>query len=504
MKVVSLDRRKRILWLQWLPVIGITFLLILNAPDAYSSLAAAIIVGFLLANLVPPFLPYHCFQSQALYYVLIVGNIFFISTAIFLTGEARSELYAFFFLILLIATIGRSLVRLLISSLAISLLYLWMLYHSGQPVFEGGFLVRILFLFIVGLFFGYLAYLLKTERLPVEGDFTVELFEFGKTLAQAPDLESLHIQIPTLVSPIMGADTCELAIIEEQRIKRRIFQDPSRHDVPLLYINRSIHEKAHSSDKTYVSTGFKKDLSFIKKEDFSFYPYREYMAKSWKTHTQLSGVLAVYRKAKPWESRDEKRFQLLVGQAVLALENARLLQELESQARTDGLTGLANHRYFYDRLEEELSRAERQKYPLSIIMIDVDHLKSVNDTRGHRVGDEVLRRVARLLNTITRRMDTAARYGGDEFAMVLPETSPDQSHSLSSRILKEIKSLKFEEVSEISVSIGTATFPTDGDTITSLIENADQALYFAKAEGGARTYRYSRRLGEPPQAPSEQ
>ena len=175
----------------------------------------------------------------------------------------------------------------------------------------------------------------------------------------------------------------------------------------------------------------------------------------------------------------------------MALDYACLLQDLESQARTDGLTGLANHRYFYDRLEEEVSRARRQNHPLSVIMMDLDELKRINDTYGHLAGDEILRRVADLLKSITRRMDIAARYGGDEFAVVLPETGAKQAHAFCNRMLKEAESLKFEEISGISISVGICTFPEGGDGVANLIDCADQALYHAKSQGGGRTYQHT-------------
>ena len=499
------EKRKQLLRLQWLLVIGVSCLLTFNDLNPFFSRGDFLVVVFFLLNIMLLQLPHHYFQKQSLYYLLVLCDVFFICMAILLAEEASSDLYIFFFLILIMVTIGRNLGVLVLGSSAICGLYMWMVHSTGEFVLTSGFLVRIPFLFIVALFFGYLVYLQKSDRFPAETDFTVELFEFGKTLSQASNQESLYAQIPQLVGRIMGTDACELVIIDAQQIKRRTFQDPTQSNrPPSIDVDKSIHKKAYDSADTYVSEEFQNDPNFVDKEDFYFYPYRKYMAKSWKTQMQPSAVLAVYRREAPWDSLDQRRFQLLVGQASLALENVGLLQELESQARSDGLTGLANYRYFYDRVEEELSRAERQQYPLSIIMIDLDHLKKINDTHGHRVGDKVLQRIGKLLKTITRRMDITARYGGDEFAMALPASSADQAHTFCNRILSEVESLKFEEIPEISISVGSATFPGDGANLTRLIENADQALYYAKTQGRGRSYRYSQQASGRPEPPPDE
>ena len=489
-EVIVFERRKQILRLQWLLVIGTSTLLIFNDPDPSFSFAEMIVVVFFLANIIPFHLPLHYFQKPLLFYVLVLFDVLVIFMAIMVTEKASSDLHIFFFLILIMAAIGRSLGLLLLGSLAICGLYTWTVYSEGPFILTSDFLVRIPFLFIVGLFFGYLVYFQKGEPFPAKTKLTVELFDFGKALARAPNAEALYAQIPRLVSRIMGTDACELVIIDRQQIKQRTFQDPTLPNLPpTIDVDRSIHKKVYDSENAYLSERFQNDPNFIDKMDFSFYPYRKYMAKSWQTEMQPSAVLAVYRKEGSWDTLDQNKFELLVGQASLALENMSLLQKLESQSRSDGLTGLANYRYFCDRVEEELSRADRQKYPLSIVMVDLDHLKKINDTHGHQIGDKVLERVGKLLKNITRRMDITARYGGDKFAVVLPASSAEQAQAFSNRLISEVESLKFEEIPEISICVGGATFPGDGDTVARLIGNADQALDYAKtAQGGTPSH----------------
>ena len=136
-----------------------------------------------------------------------------------------------------------------------------------------------------------------------------------------------------------------------------------------------------------------------------------------------------------WSRRERERqftpeelelAQALAEQAAVAIEHARLYRISEQRAITDGLTGLYNHRYFYERLGQEVARAARYDTPVSLLMIDIDDFKAYNDSRGHVAGDEVLRDVAGILSGALRRgVDIAARYGGEEFAVILPNTPPD-------------------------------------------------------------------------------
>lgn len=495
-QIDRIDKRRHVLWLQWLLVIAVAYLLDSNDPQPryiFTTIDAIILLS-IAANLPLFFIPRRIFEETALDYLLVFCDILFVSLAIYFTGQATSEFYLFFFVILIMAATGQNLKALILGVLTISGLYTWLVYTTGQFSLTSGFLLRIPFLFVVGLFFGYLVHLqkLKEERLQAESEFTVDLFEFGKALAKANDTEILHARIPRLIKAIMSADACELIIVEDERIVQRVFQNQYDREFPYLEIHNSIHEAAFETDELYSCGDIQAEAKFAEQEDFTLYPYASYMAKSWKVHARVSGVLAVFRENKcSWTDHDAKKFQFLGEQSVLALQHARLLQELESQARTDGLTGLANHRHFHERMEEELSRARRKHYALSLLMLDMDRFKQINDSYGHRAGDEILRRVATLLKVTTRRMDIPARYGGDEFAVILPETNAEQAQILYNRILNEFRNMKFDEAPEASLSIGSASFPEDGQTVSRLIETADQALYRAKAEGRARAYRYS-------------
>ena len=186
--------------------------------------------------------------------------------------------------------------------------------------------------------------------------------------------------------------------------------------------------------------------------------------------------------SKQYEKRlEETQKKLRVNQERLADANTRL----EALAAMDGLTGVKNRRAFDDRLVEEVARARRYGSELSLVLLDVDHFKSYNDTFGHPRGDEVLRQVGRLLVRTMRDTDFAARYGGEEFAIILSRTDREGAQQLAERLRRAIESATWDD-RPITASVGVATFGRDADSPERLIELADRALYRSKEDGRNR------------------
>jgi diguanylate cyclase (GGDEF)-like protein len=180
----------------------------------------------------------------------------------------------------------------------------------------------------------------------------------------------------------------------------------------------------------------------------------------------------------------------MAQEAAMALDNARLYETARNLADRDPLTGFFNHRYLHERLSEEVVRAIRTRRPLSVVMLDLDDFKLVNDTFGHVYGDRVLAHVADLIRSTLRQSDVAARYGGDEFALILPETDHDDAARAAERILAAFRASPFaaegRQPFPVGASIGIASHPYDGRTATELIAVADAGLYGAKDAGGNR------------------
>lgn len=176
----------------------------------------------------------------------------------------------------------------------------------------------------------------------------------------------------------------------------------------------------------------------------------------------------------------------LVAENILTREYAN--EGLLTFAFTDFLTGLKTRGYFEQQLELELKRCERKRTPLSLLMLDIDYFKQLNDRHGHHVGDQVLRDVSSLLSKDMREVDTAARYGGEEFVIILPETPVNSALGVAQRIRRSVENAKFfagsaASIEKLTISVGIANYPEDARFKRDLIESADAALYEAKSRG---------------------
>lgn len=203
------------------------------------------------------------------------------------------------------------------------------------------------------------------------------------------------------------------------------------------------------------------------------------------------GSLSIGRSGKAFGDEERDVFLYLLGQTSVSIENIISHEKVSEQAVTDELTGLPNNRAFRETIDREASRAERFDHELSLIILDVDNFKSVNDTYGHLQGDEVLRLIGKLLLEEPRAIDEPARYGGEEFVVALPETGVDGAIEIAERIRErleeeEIPLLDGSGVLKVTASFGTATVPLSAATVRQLFAAADDALYEAKRTGKNR------------------
>jgi len=222
-------------------------------------------------------------------------------------------------------------------------------------------------------------------------------------------------------------------------------------------------------------------------------PVRSWLGSPIYAHGQVLAFLSL-DKLEPNYYREEHahKLEMFASHAALAMVNARLFQEIQRLAITDTLTGLYNRRYFFERACQEFTRSCRYRHPLTLVMLDLDHFKSVNDTYGHPAGDLVLQTISRLVLQIVRKIDLVARFGGEEIILLLPETAPQAGERLAERLRQNIAATCIP-LNDHSISI-TASFGVCGGNpvncnleperaIETLIELADQALYQAKQGG---------------------
>lgn len=237
------------------------------------------------------------------------------------------------------------------------------------------------------------------------------------------------------------------------------------------------------------------DKKIMQKIPYPFDKMGSFICIPLKLSDQVMGVFITARHLDLQYSAYEIRlFEALSAHVAVAISNATIYNKMEELATRDGLTGLHNFRFFHERLAHEIERGERYNQPLSLILLDIDFFKKVNDTYGHPAGDRVLKSVASILAASVREIDLAARYGGEEFVLLLLNTDADGANTIAERIRKNIERCIFDigegKTLKITSSMGISSFPSDAVDQRQMIARADASLYVAKGDGRNRVYAY--------------
>jgi two-component system, cell cycle response regulator len=211
------------------------------------------------------------------------------------------------------------------------------------------------------------------------------------------------------------------------------------------------------------------------------------------TNERLVGLLALGGKALARPAPESVGFLGQVSnQSYIVLENSRLFERVRNLSIRDGVTGLYNHRHIMEMVQAEFDRVDRYQNPFSVLMIDIDHFKKVNDEHGHPAGDAVLREIAVVIEGCLRTVDSVGRYGGEEFVVLLPHTPHDEAMQTAERVRGQVAAHVFRPPQgatlQVTISVGVATAPTEAaGTAAAVIREADKALYRAKSAGRDRT-----------------
>lgn len=247
--------------------------------------------------------------------------------------------------------------------------------------------------------------------------------------------------------------------------------------------------------RLYYETDLSKNKRFSSSEEYLKRNIRSMVYLPLINKGEVSGVLNIGSiNSEAYNLEQLILLQHLASQIAAPIENSRLFSKTEQIARVDALTDLFNRRHFDERMNEEINRHARYGDVLSILFLDLDNFKKYNDTFGHLAGDRMLMLAADVIKTTIRFSDLAFRYGGDEFAVILPNSSPMDAFSVAERIREKIALEMNNRQQDITVSIGVASWPGDGSTLDELCNAADMALYYAKRTGENRTSIASRTL----------
>lgn len=314
--------------------------------------------------------------------------------------------------------------------------------------------------------------------------------ELGKTITSTMQPQEVLRVMLKKTSELLQPGIWSMMLLDEttHQLKYEILiNDPS--------VDRSkpveIGEGLHGWVAKYGNPIF---VSEQKLEKYAIPKHLEYMGKNdsimivpLKSKNKILGTIHLQRnlREKPPYTEDDFNILQTVGDyAAIAIENANNFHKVESLTIRDDLTSLSNARHLHHILDTEVNRSQRYHKPFSMIFMDIDHFKKVNDTYGHVHGSELLKEVAEVIQKNIRVVDFGARYGGDEFVIVLPETGKDEAFNIAERIRSSIEKNKFLERGGLSIhftaSLGVATFPQDADSKDGLIKMADHAMYDSK------------------------
>lgn len=305
------------------------------------------------------------------------------------------------------------------------------------------------------------------------------------------ELSRVLTAIVRRVLALLGAGECEVALVDQDSRKLRIVVSYNRDkDYTGLEMEdgEGIMGRATQTRRTVII----EDYATWEGRSPQFEPvHRTVICVPLLYNQELLGAISVGADPdlKKFDLRDIRMIEMFSQQAAIAIHNARLFSEVQRLAVTDALTGIYNRRAFFDRARQEYNRSVRYGHRISVIMLDVDHFKVINDRFGHAAGDEALRTIANLCTSNLRACDILGRYGGEEFTILVPETPLNGALSIAQRLCDQIAAISISSergVIRVTASIGVAEMCEETSGLDELIDRADQALYRAKQSGRNR------------------
>lgn len=327
-------------------------------------------------------------------------------------------------------------------------------------------------------------------------DKLARLKEFSGAISSVLEKQLLFKTLLDNVLHLLSAEQGSLLLLDESAsefiVEAHKSVNPELKDKMRISKTAGIAGKVLESGDSLLVEDIETD-SRLQRENRSHYRTKSFISALINIQGRVTGVLNIADKAegKAFTEDDMNLVRAIIDSSAVAIERSILYdqtEELRKLSITDPLTGIYNRRYLNRRLSEEITRYNRYKHPFSFMMLDLDKFKEYNDTFGHIAGDNLLKTLAGRMEKSLRSIDIAARFGGDEFVAIFPQTPKVDAIQITNRLKEKIDSVIGEQNVEmpLSVSMGLATYPDDASSIMELIEKTDQALYLAKKGGGNR------------------
>ena len=316
--------------------------------------------------------------------------------------------------------------------------------------------------------------------------FTLQ--QVSQAISSLFDMNELLGFVNDIIIGVMGASTSNIVLYKRNRLIVQITNIQNIRERAILTdnINNSFLRKVFENGEIIINNNVDPDnYEFTKGRNV-----KSLICVPLQVKDKIHGLLLIEHSIPEAFGDSNIRLLNIVAQQVsIAIENARLYEQLQDYANTDGLTQVYNRLFFQNYLSEELKKAKENGFEVSVIMYDIDNFKKFNDTYGHLFGDIVLKSISRLVKSSIRKNDIIARFGGEEFIILLPHTSAGAAYEKAEELRKSIESIVVQDKvtsASVTVSMGVSTFPDFADSEDSLLRSVDAALYEAKGKGKNR------------------
>lgn len=451
------------------------------APDFVLGLACVYVVATTFLTRAP--------RSERYTHLLLACDIVLISGLIWTSGGTRSEYYLLYYLPILHGATRLNFRDAITTAILAAVAYFLIAIATGPlvPVVTTSMLRAATFggsVIILAIFFAALAQEARmnrvlTMRLSEALDSVSAVYDVARVASTRDSVQDVLETMLRQAVRLSEADAGVLALLDSDQRFHAVVRQDAEGGTPGIELDETMARQALDEHK-WLS----RDVPSAAGDRAA----REFWVPLFSGSQPLA-ILQI-RTSTPSDLREREMglLRALCAEAGMAIENARLRAETRHAAATDYLTDLYNRREFERRLEAEMRRSARHGGEITLVLLDIDNFKGCNDSYGHQAGDEVLQALASRIRAVIRTEDTAARYGGDEFAIILPQTDSDGGRVVAQKIQLELALPRFEWAQDEwhpSVSIGLAS--TEGELSASLLlQKADRALYQAKAEGRNR------------------
>ncbi|MCP4580538.1 MAG: GGDEF domain-containing protein [candidate division Zixibacteria bacterium] len=441
-------------------------------------------------------------KSTSMFFPLVAIDVLFVFFSMAYYGDAAKNLFVIYYFLIGLLSMYRPIGKVVFSACAFSLAYLLSstISNNAQPLSEA--LIKVFYIWLTGGI-GYIIShfiassekrLLKTLDILNERTWELEssqamlenMYETTRALSTILDLDQLLQDILNIANDLLRVNKCSVILVDSSgknlnlhaKLEKRV---KTICDPPIV-----ISEKKPADIAVYAGEFYNR------KAKIGFDSGRRFLELPLISHGKVIGLLQIEPQKKyEFLEKDRKNFTVFANSAAIAIDNARLHMKMQELTIIDGLTGLFNYRYFRTKLLDEIRRSDRYHQKLSILMIDIDHFKAINDSQGHQTGNLILQEIVGIIKHSVRDVDIVARYGGEEFVVILPQTGVENAMVIAERMRAQVESAYFTSAQgqrdiRSTVSAGVAVYPDGMISANQLLEKVDQAMYRAKKDGRNR------------------